>query len=498
MSHFSGDANNSMRSAPQISGQLKVAVDANKSTPKGDLQINDDFLNLLDELDQEVLLDLCSNGDCKDNLTKIYSDLNIEKQELNLDFVFDDGSALIEKMSSSEIRDDIEEFQNILLPHLVVPAKAETRPDGNEFVGIQSDQKNIGEPKRKFLDKLSTILENTPDSKDTVNIPVKSETPYTKNIIKAVNYIIQNSPGSYAAATNKLEGQIQNLHMAMDLQAQSARPSQPAPKPVPQDPVAQIPSPLIKTANQTTDADMTKAVTQDAEIFHRFVDDRSKDERVFMRQTDLAQDKSSGTQIAANSETSLQTGKNYKYQYHTFLPIQQVSQRIISQIQTEIAQQSTINIQRHQQTFQEQPRTSYMDIQLEPEGLGVVKIRMSMASNQLSLLLDFTETDTARYFKHEETTLLSIIKSSDVNIDDVVLRINEANRNALSSNREQQGIINNNSLSHGFSRQNQQDNTQDNVAHEFDQLNMASDNSDKPDELNKTLRKTVSNSAKYI
>ena len=114
MSHSSGDANNSMRSAPQISGQLKVAVDANKSTPKGDLQINDDFLNLLDELDQEVLLDLCRNGDCKDNLTKIYSDLNIEKQELNLDFIFDDGSALIEKMSSSEIRDDIEELVGII------------------------------------------------------------------------------------------------------------------------------------------------------------------------------------------------------------------------------------------------------------------------------------------------------------------------------------------------------------------------------------------------
>lgn len=485
MSHFSGDINNSMLSTSQTVGQLKIVSGINKTAPKEDLQINDDFINLLNELDQEVLLKLLG----KDNSEDIPQ--NLDSEEPNLRLTFDDAPMLGSQFSFSEFRDNIEIIQSVLAQKISKTEINEIHKNERKVSILQGNFNNTEKYGKNILDKLSAILTNASTNNDAVSASAKSDTTSTKNIIKVISYIIQNSSDSYAIVTNKTESPIQHSQMPAELPSQSAPQSQPTPKPITQSPV-----PLMKAAHPTGDVDMVQPMTQDAEIFHRSSGDQGRDERALVRQTDLSQTKSSEMEVKIATEGTQNTGKSQKYQYHALLPVQQLSQRIISQIQTEITSQTTI---RQFQTFQEQPKTSFLDVQLEPEGLGVVKVRMSMNSNQLSLSLDFTEADTARHFKNEESTLLSIIKKSDINMDDVVLRINDTNRNTSSFQRDHQQTLNNNSsFLSDFSRQDRHKDTRDSSDYSFDNFNTTNDDINDTNSQNKNIRRRNIYSEKYI
>lgn len=496
MNHFSGDINNSMTNAMRSASSAvgKVNGVANTGSIKlGENILGDEaFINLINELDKDTILEIFSDDECKDIFCSMYPELNIE--DLKLELVIDDGNVLGEQTDISELDDNIEKIQSVLIQQFSTPVTPLSPIEGTKISATPNNHKSPEKYKGDILVKLHAILEKLPANDDVVSIPAKQGVNTAGEVFKTVSYIVQSSSKAYTTIKNKSEKLVQNYQVSTDLQSQSTLQSQQTPKPV-----THSLSPLMKAPPEPPKVDLTKPIAQDNEVLLQLSENQVKEGRTAVKRTEITSINTSDVDIKSVPEMTQQASVNPKHQYHTFLPVQQLSQRIILQLQADVTPQGSINIQRHLQAFQEQSTVSYMDVQLEPEGLGVVRVRMSMISSQLNLSLDFSETDTARYFKHEEKALLSIIKNSDVNMNDVVLRINETSRNAQSYQRDQQDTSGNSSaFSLDFSRQDRQRNTQDNAGYEFEHLNIASDDINNIDKQNENMRSKRLGTVKYI
>ncbi len=437
MNNQSNSVTGNIQAALQALGRVRNALESNQSLPDSNSDPDLDFKQIISDLDQETLQELQKINQSFGNI------LNKEFIVKNLDAI-ENPEILIDPDNMIAIDKGAKEFLETLYVHTAsLREQASTIHAGNETVAASKTPHPQAAPKsplemiRNILDSMQEVA-SVPEPKQASTNTLARQLSENINSQQAQS---QARPVSLTPNTSENELPIKSITYKTF--------PEPASSPVTQNIVA----PAKSAAQNATLPEAVKPVTPDPQA-HQFSASDGKEQG-------LSRDARTRLTAAA----PVQSAVSEEPQLQSLTPFQQISQRIISHLRSEALPQNGSDMQQYVKNMQQQPKPTFLDVQLKPDGLGIVNIRMSISSNQLNVSLNFSEHDTAQIFKRDEQTLLSIIKNSDLNLDDVVLRITESNRTLMSPQRDLPSEANNNNASFNGSLNQDRNRSSENRSH---------------------------------